>query len=363
MHFNPKSQRIYEILTTLGEPSFRFKQLSEAIYKKGVSSFSDLSTLPTGLREVLVQKLGENPSSLTVIRESIGEQSHKVLFETKEGNQKVEAIRMTYLPNKRAGRTKPHYSLCISSQSGCALACTFCATGAIGLKKNLTSEEITDQVLYFKQKGLDIDSIVFMGMGEPFANPNVFDALKILTDPQYFGMSPRRISVSTVGIIPGMKRFIEEFGQMNLAFSMHSPFEEERLKIMPITKTYPLKDCLALVKHYIEETNNKVFIAYILLKGVNDTTKHAHAVAELIKKQGSKRYLYHVNLIRFHPGSTLDSFEQPIEDNVQKFKEIIEKSGIVCTIRQSFGIDIDGACGQLSADYKEKRQKIAIQNI
>jgi 23S rRNA (adenine-C8)-methyltransferase len=357
MSFNPKIQKISLLLEDLNEPSFRLKQIEDYIYKKGLLNFDDFTSLPIKLREDLKEKFTDT-QSLKVLKESIGSQSHKVLFETKEGSSKIEAIRMTYLPNIKQGRSKPHYSLCISSQSGCALACTFCATGAIGLKKNLTAEEISDQVLYFKQKGLQIDSIVFMGMGEPFANPNVFDALKILTDPVYLGMSERRISVSTVGIIPGIKRFIEEYPQMNLAFSLHSPFEEERLKIMPVTKSFPLKDCLEIVKEYVEKTNNKIFIAYILLKGVNDTPKHAKAVADLINKQGKKKYLYHVNLIRFHPGSTLDIFEQPIEKDVQEFKEIIEKHGIVCTIRQSFGLDIDGACGQLYAEYQDKRNKI-----
>ncbi len=358
MNSNPKSVKIEECLKALNQPAFRLKQIEEAIYQKGLTHFKDLTTLPVQLRDDLDNKFGDT-LSLSVVKESIGDQAHKVLFETKDGHQKIEAILMTYLPNRKLGRNKSHYSLCISSQSGCALACTFCATGAIGLKKNLSAEEITDQVLYFKQKGLQVDSIVFMGMGEPFANPNVFDALKILTDPKYFGMSQRRISVSTVGIIPGMERFIKEFDQMNLAFSMHSPFEDERLRIMPITRSYPLKDCLQIVKKYVEETNNKVFIAYILLKGVNDTTRHAQGVVELINKQGGgKKYLYHVNLIRFHPGSTLDKFDKPLEDSVQKFKEIIEKGGITCTIRQSFGLDIDGACGQLYAEYEEKRVKL-----
>lgn len=355
MHdFNPKITKIQNVLGD-SVPRFRLDQVAEAIYKKHISKFSDISTLPIFSREKLEETVGDT-LSLTVARESIGQQSHKVLFSTKEGDQKIEAVRMTYLPN--ANRKHVHYSLCVSSQSGCALGCTFCATGAVGFKKNLTAEEITDQVLYFLQKGLPIDSIVFMGMGEPFSNPHLFDALKILTHEDFFAMSPRRISVSTVGIIPGIERLIKEYPQMNLAFSLHSPFNEERLSIMPVNQSYPIESVMQTINKYVVETNNRVFIAYILLKGVNDSPKHAEALAELIKGQGSKSYLSHVNLIRFHPGSTLETYQKPEDSSVNKFMSILTNHGVKNTLRQSFGLDIDGACGQLYGEYESKNKKV-----
>lgn len=259
---------------------------------------------------------------------------------------------MSFKPN--AQRKNWHHSLCVSSQSGCALACRFCATGAVGFKKNLSAEEIVDQILYFKQNNLPIDSIVFMGMGEPFANPNLFEALKIITDPELMGISPQRLSVSTVGIVPGIKRLTEEFPQINLAFSLHSPFEEERLTLMPITKAYPIQVVMKSLAEYVSKTNNKVFIAYILLGGINDSLAHAKALAELIHAQGEKAYLYHVNLITFHPGNTLTEYKNPSSETVSKFMKYLTDYSISNTLRQNFGLDIDGACGQLYGTYEKK---------
>jgi 23S rRNA (adenine-C8)-methyltransferase len=286
--------------------------------------------------------------ALKKISEVRANQAHKILFETKDG-YRLETVRMVFKPSKE--RKKEHFSLCISSQSGCALGCKFCATGAIGLKKNLSAEEIVGQVLYFKQRGLKIGNISFMGMGEPFANEdNFFKSLEILTNPKMMGIGSRRISVSTVGIIPGIKRLTKQYPQVNLAFSLHTPFPKQRREMMPITRKYPIEEVMTVIDEHVRKTKRKVFIAYALFSHLNDSTKHAEALAKLVKSR-KKSYLYPVNLIRCNP-SPLDSrFRRPTVARVNKFREILAKMKVKHTLRQSFGSNVNAACGQLHAGY------------
>lgn len=223
-------ERIEKILLATRSPPYVVDQIKHAIYKLGVTDYMQITNISKSLRNKLRAELGD-VLSLRKVSEKTDKQVNKVLFETKD-SKRFESVKMIFRPG---GRTLS--SLCISAQSGCALGCKFCATGAIGLKCNLTGEEISDQVLYFKSCGLDIDNVAFMGMGEPFANPdNVFDALRVLTSPDLFGMSPRRISISTVGIIPRIHRLTKEFPQVNLAFSLHTPFSKQREELMAYYK-------------------------------------------------------------------------------------------------------------------------------
>lgn len=343
--------KIESILNNMNSPPYRLEQIKHAIYDNGIERYSDISTLSKELREELVKELGDKVLSLTNIYEMEGGQAKKILFETGD-SQRIETVRMLFEPTDE--RDYFHSSLCISSQSGCALACKFCATGAIGFKKNLTADEIADQVLYFRQKKLPVGSVSFMGMGEPFANPNLWDALRILTDKDKMGMSRHKISISTVGLVPGIERLTKEFPQINLAFSLHTPFSGQRQELMPITKAYPIEVVMRAVKDYVLATNNKVFIAYALMEGTNDSLEHAEALVSLIRKQGPKSYLYHVNLIRFNPGPGTMEFKRPSVGRVSKFVEIIEKAGIQVTLRQSFGLDIYAACGQLYGKYNKE---------
>ena len=192
-------------------------------------------------------------------------------------------------------------SFCISSQCGCNFGCKFCATGDIGLKRNLTSDEITDQILYFHLQGHSIDSISFMGMGEALANVQVFDALNVLTDPALFALSPRRLSISTIGIIPNIKKLTQNYPQVNLTFSLHSPFNEQRSELMPINERYPLSDVMDTLDEHIRVTSRKVYIAYIMLHGVNDSIEHAKEVVNLLRGRYRSGNLYHVNIIRYNP--------------------------------------------------------------
>ncbi len=338
-----RNKIISEIILQNKLPNYRQNQIFQAIYKENIKSYSEISNLPKNLRQQLEINLGL-VLTLKPITQSQDTQAQKMLFETRDG-EKIEAVRMTFLPNKQ--RPYKHNALCISSQSGCAMGCAFCATGALGFRKNLTEDEIVDQYLYFRQNGEDIETIFFSGMGEPFANPNLWEALNIFTYETMIGLSPRRLSISTVGIVPGIERLTKEFPQVNLAISLHTPFNEQREELMPITKQYSINQVFHALDNHVQVTNRKVFVAYTLLGGINDSEDHARALATLIRKRGNKAYLYHVNLIRYHP--TGKESRQVSEEKLRKFKEILDIRHIQNTIRQDFGINIEGACGQLAA--------------
>jgi 23S rRNA (adenine-C8)-methyltransferase len=199
-------------------------------------------------------------------------------------------------------------------------------------------------------------------MGEPFANmEELTKALDILTSPEFIGMSPRKLGLSTVGLTGGIDILGKDYPQVNLALSLHSPFEGERQKLMPISKAYPIVKVMAAVKKYIEVTNNKVFISYLLLGGINDSDRHAKALVDLIRSQGSKSYLYHVNLIRYNPGPALVVYKRATADRVHGFQEILTKYKVPNTLRQDFGVEIEAGCGQLYAKYAKARPTKTMQ--
>lgn len=344
-----RSSVIDVVLDRLESPKYRKTQVFEGIYSLCKKCFSEISNIPKDLREALRAELGDRILTLECVGEVKDDQAHKVLLKTHDNNY-IESVLMTYKSND--DRDHDYQSLCVSSQSGCALGCTFCATGSMGFSKNLSVDEITDQVLYFLQEGKPVRNITFMGMGEPFVNPNLFDALEVITDKSRMAYSQRHIIISTVGVIPGIQRLQKEYPSINLSFSLHSPFSDQRTELMPINKTYPLVDVMRALKDFVEETNKKLFLAYVLLDGVNDSFDHAKGISELIDRQGDKKYLYHVNLIRYNPGSDFHPFDRPSTARVEVFKRALENLGVPCTVRQSFGLKINAACGQLYASLK-----------
>ncbi|WP_213649299.1 Cfr family 23S rRNA (adenine(2503)-C(8))-methyltransferase [Paenibacillus sp. J23TS9] len=338
-----KYRRIKAFLKEHHYPDFRLKQIMNAVFHEKIEHFNDITVLPKRLREMLAMEFGASILDIAPLMEQHSEQVTKVLFGI-SGNERIETVNMKY----KAGWE----SFCVSSQCGCHFGCTFCATGDIGLKRNLTSDEITDQILHFYLKGHSMDSISFMGMGEALANVQVFDALDVLTDPALFGLSPRRISISTIGIIPSIKKMTLHYPQVHLTFSLHSPFHEQRSKLMPINDKYPLFDVMDALDDHIRVTSRKVYIAYIMLPDVNDSMDHAKEVARLLKGRYREGRLYHVNLIRYNP--TVRSplrFDEADEDRVVNFYKTLQSSGIHVTVRSQFGIDIDAACGQLYGNY------------
>jgi len=339
MKSTSKYEKIQHILAKLKQPAYRFQQIADAIFKQKIGEYDKMTILPKGIRNELIKNLGEHVLNLTPVIQKTSRQVNKVLFSI-EGGERIEAVQLSY---ERGWK-----SYCISSQCGCGFGCRFCATGTIGLKRNLTADEITDQLLYFHLNGHALDSVSFMGMGEALANPNIFDSLMNLTDPRTFGLGHRRITVSTIGIVPGINRLTKEFPQVNLTFSLHSPFDEQRSELMPINNRFPLHDVMNKLDQHIRVTGRKVYIAYILLRGENDSIEHAEAIAVLIKNRGSWEHLYHVNLIPYNSTDvTPESFHQSDKDRVQKFVSILKSKGIKVTVRTQFGTDIDAACGQL----------------
>lgn len=339
MKLTSKYETIRRILSEFKQPEYRYAQIMDAIFKQNIDEYGQMTMLPKFLRDELNRILGPNVCSIVPVKELTSKQVSKVLFAI-PGDERVEAVRLTY---ERGWK-----SYCISTQCGCGFGCKFCATGTIGLKRNLTADEITDQLLYFRLNGHTLDSISFMGMGEALANPHIFDAMTILTEPYLFGLGHRRITISTIGLLPGIDKLTREFPQVNLTFSLHSPFDDQRSELMPINDRFPIRDVLMALDRHIRQTGRKVYIAYILLRGVNDSTAHAEAVAELLRGRGSWEHLYHVNLIPFNSTEvTPDSYRQSDPTRIRAFARILKSKGISITVRTQFGSDINAACGQL----------------
>jgi len=237
-------------------------------------------------------------------------------------------------------------TVCVSTQVGCPLGCTFCATGKLGLKRNLRAYEIVDQVLCFarilKKKNEKVGSIVYMGMGEPFLNyDNVIESIKTLHDPEGFNMGIRHFSISTAGIVPGIDRLAKENLDINLAISLHAADDYLRGEIMPINQQYPVREVMKAVDNYIAKTNRRVMFEYLMIKDVNDTDDCAKELRKLINNK-----LCFVNLISYNE---TDVYEPSSQQRIEKFKNLLEERGIAVTTRHSFGHDIAAACGQLAA--------------
>lgn len=332
---------VHEILATDGE-RFRAEQVRRAVFVHGRTRFADMHELPSTVRRVLAEHCGADVVRVQAVAHTRAHQTHKVLFELADGNR-VEAVHMTY----RGGRR----SVCVSSQAGCGLACAFCATGAVRLKRNLSVDEILGQVLWFASRGLAVDGVAFMGMGEPLANPAVFGALERLTDRRLFAMSPRRLTVSTVGVVPAMRRLTSDHPGVALTVSVHSPFHEERSRLVPMNRRHPLDEVLGATDEHVEASGRKTYLAYALMDEVNDSPEHVAALIELVLARRFP-HRYHVSLIRYHPAAGVpDVFRPPRRSVVDRFLRGLQAAGIGATLRPSFGVDVDAACGQLYARY------------
>ncbi len=276
-------------------------------------------------------------------------QTTKILFKTAD-NLLIEAVIMRHLTGRN--------TLCISCQAGCPMACTFCATGKLWLQKNLELHEIVEQVMYAAKKlnseGKTLRNIVFMGMGEPMLNYDVMkQAIEIFTAQKKFDLSNRRVTVSTCGIVPGIEKFTTDFPQTSLAISLHAPNDEIRKSIMPVDHTYDLKKLMTSLDRYVEQTNKRVFYEYIMINGVNDHIALADELWKLLQWR-----LAHVNFIPYNPweGTSSDGYSTTPRFIIEKFQKILEKYGVVSTIRATMWDDIDAACGQLARKKQEKTQ-------
>ncbi len=329
----------YEIMKRLvsAEP-YRYSQILSAIFKRGILRFSDMRELPRGVRDSLSEARGESVLSLSPLKSVRDGQAEKLLFGLSDGGA-IETVALEYARGWR--------SFCISSQVGCAFGCRFCATGTMGFSRNLAADEITDQLLYFSARGMAIDSVSFMGMGEPLSNPEVFGAMRELTDPEMFGLSQRRITVSTVGIPTGIERLSREFPQVNIALSLHAPTDALRRKLMPISGKYSIESVMSALDAHIERTHRRVFLAYTMLKGFNDGEDAAHELCRLIERRDTKK-LYRVDLIPFNGSARVSEFEPSTRRDIQSFMRVLRRRNISVSVRTQFGSGINAACGQLA---------------
>ena len=320
---------IQEVVDELGLPKFTGKQIVDWIYNKRVASFEEMTNLSKKSRELLTEHYETGLYAPLKVQTS-SDGTKKYLFPA--GGLTIESA---YIPDRDRA------TLCVSTQVGCQMDCLFCATGKQGFEKNLTAAEIMNQILSLPEFDT-LSNIVFMGMGEPLNNYDaLMRSLDILTQEWALGWSPTRITVSTCGVIPNLKRFLTE-SKCNLAISMHSPFHDERLKIMPIEKNYPIKEVIHLVKQHDWHGQRRLSFEYIVFKDLNDTKDHIKEMARLL---GGLRC--RVNLIRYHavPGIPLKS---PDNNSMAWFRDALNDKGIIATIRASRGQDIDAACGLLS---------------
>ena len=341
-----KYETIKLLVADMKLPNYRYEQIIKAIFTQHISIFNEMRTLPLDLRKTLIDTFGPSVCCMVPVACQTSGQADKILFSLPDGNR-VETVNLHY--------KKGWESFCISSQCGCGFGCQFCATGTLGHKRNMTADEITDQLLYFYLNGHKLNSISFMGMGEPLANPNLFDALNILTDSSLFGLSQRRITISTIGIIPGIRRLTKEFPQINLAFSLHSPFEKQRGELMPVNRSFPLNEVMQALDNHIRHTGRRLFLAYIMLDGVNDSVDHAKAVVHLLQSRGPWAHLYHVDLIPYNAtDKTLQKFAASDKGTTKRFSDILHAAGISVATRTQFGSDISAACGQLYGDEQDQ---------
>ncbi len=313
-------------LDELQQPAFRAKQVWEWA-ARGARGYEAMTNVPAALRDELNARVPF--SSLALQHEAkASDGTVKALFQTADGRA-VEAVLMRYRDGRR--------SLCLSSQSGCPLTCTFCATGTMKFGRNLTTSEILDQALHFRRMS-NVDHVVFMGMGEPMMNlDNVLDACRRLPD---VGVTHRRTAISTVGWIPGIDRLAESDMPIRLALSVHAADEALRSQIMPVNDRYPLPDVLAACARFYERKRRQVFVEYVMLGGVNDRVAQAHQLANLLDPT-----IYKVNLIPYNPTGMYDGSTR---NAIAAFRDTLEERGLRATVRLTRGRDIDAACGQLA---------------
>jgi len=316
-------------MAELGQPAYRTKQVWEWL-ARGAESFDEMSNLSVELRTQLAEKLPISTLQVDASALSV-DGTEKALFLTHD-QRPVEAVLMRYRDGRR--------SLCLSSQSGCPLTCTFCATGKMKFGRNLTESEILDQALHFRRKE-EVNHTVFMGMGEPMMNlDNVLAVCEKLPE---VGIANSHTTISTVGWLPGIQTVTTEGPAVRLALSLHAPNDELRSQIMPVNDRYPMQDVVDAAREWRHVRKRKVFIEYLMLEGVNDTPELAHELADLLLPKND----FKVNLIPYNPGG--GEYGGSSRETIERFKNVLMKRGIHATVRLTRGRDIDAACGQLAA--------------
>ena len=326
------------LLESWGEPAYRSLQIWQGLYQHLWNDSALFTQLPVSLRKKISETLSFEVFTPATILQSSDKQTIKTLFKLSDGLG-IEAVLMKY--DRRR-------TLCISTQAGCAMGCVFCATGQMGFRRHLSSGEIVSQVMYYarqlKESGETVTNVVLMGMGEPFHNyDNTMAAIDRLNDPEGYNLGARRFTISTVGLVPAIRRFAAEKRQVNLAISLHAASDDLRASMLPVDKRYPIDELLEACREYVALTNRRITFEWALVNGINDTPEQAHLLAGKIKG-----LLCHVNAIPLNPTQGY-SGQATTRVRANVFKEILELAGIPCTIRLRRGIDIQAGCGQLAS--------------
>ncbi len=335
-----------------GEPAFRTQQVWKGLYRHLWASTDEFTQLPLTLRQRLQETLRLEALTPVHISESEDRQTLKTLFKLKD-QRVIEAVLMKYSPTTH--KNKGRRTLCISSQAGCAMGCSFCATGQMGFARNLSSGEIVAQALYYarllRDHGEKVTNIVLMGMGEPFHNyDQSLTAIDRLNSPEGFNFGARRFTISTVGIVPMIRRFADEQRQVNLAISLHAVDDTQRSSMMPVNKKYPIDAILRVCHYYAEKTKRRITFEWALIDGINDTEDVAQKLVTLLRG-----LMCHVNAIPLNPTRGFHG-RATTRQSAARFKKILESSGVPCTIRMRRGIDIQAGCGQLAGDFVNAKE-------
>ncbi|WP_159722770.1 23S rRNA (adenine(2503)-C(2))-methyltransferase RlmN [Enterococcus sp. CSURQ0835] len=337
-----------EWLVAHGEKKFRATQIWEWLYQKRVTTFSEMTNLSKATLALLEEHFIINPLKQMVVQEA-SDGTVKYLFELPDKNM-IETVLM---------RQEYGLSVCVTTQVGCNIGCTFCASGLLKKQRDLTAGEIVAQIMlvqhYFDERGEDerVSHVVVMGIGEPFDNyDNVMDFIHVINDAKGLAIGARHITVSTSGLVPKIKKFAENGLQVNLAISLHAPNNDVRSSIMRINRSFPIEKLMEAVDYYLAETNRRITFEYIMLAGVNDRPEHAKELAALMK---DKKKLVYVNLIPYNPVSEHDQYSRSDKADVLRFYDILKQNGVNCVIRKEHGTDIDAACGQLRSKQMKKK--------
>ncbi|MCX5783536.1 MAG: 23S rRNA (adenine(2503)-C(2))-methyltransferase RlmN [Elusimicrobia bacterium] len=327
-------------IKSAGFPGYRIKQVMDCIYRQGIASWDEAKILPSELKASLNEKFEILSFSVEKMSVSENSQARKALLVLKD-RVKIETALLEPIAN--------HLAVCVSSQAGCKIKCPFCATGKMGFKRNLSPEEISDQILFWQERikaeklGERISNVVFMGMGEPFFNyPAVADAIKNISNPDFLSIGQRHISISTAGHAEGILWAARDFPQVNLAVSIHTADNAQRNKLVPLNIEFDLEALRKAISKYIERAGRQVFIEYVLMKGINDSPRHARLLIKWIKSIDGN-YLLYVNLIKCNTARVAVS-----QTDLENFRQALQDAGIKAGIRKSLGSDIKAACGQLA---------------
>lgn len=336
--FGKTYAELKHIVQLLGFAPFTAKQLTDWLYKKHVTDVQQMTNLSVKMRQTLAEQF--TPITSLPCDEQISADGTKKYLFNSLSNNFIESV---YIPD--ADRA----TLCVSSQAGCRMGCKFCMTARQGFQAHLTAGEILNQIISIPESD-KLTNVVYMGMGEPLDNiDEVLKSLEIITADYGFAWSPKRVTVSTIGVLPALKRFLDE-SKCHLAVSLHNPFDDERQQLMPMQKAYPIQQVIDLIKQYDFTGQRRVSFEYIMFDGVNDSDRHANALIKLLKGLECR-----MNLIRFHtiPDSPL---RPSAENTIEHFKTLLNSKGVLTTIRASRGMDIFAACGMLSTKEQNKKQ-------